>query len=94
MIAVNPPLPLTPRRRAALVQVLKGVVEYAVPTADFVVDGTPVGGWDRRTFADLRRVKMIEWSGDRGSVPVELTEQGRSALEEGKTPKRATPQAG
>lgn len=83
MTAEKSTLDLTPRRRAALTLVRDGRVEYCVPTADYMVDGVAVGGWDRRTFSDLQRAKLIDFSGERGSRPLGLTKQGERALDAG-----------
>lgn len=81
MMTILRPIAVTPRRREALVQVRKDLVKYRTSTADFVVDGMPVGGWDRRTFSDLQRAGLTTFTGDRGDRPVRLTKAGERLLE-------------
>lgn len=75
-----PKIAITPRRREALVQVDRGVVEFTPATADFSVENVIVGGWDRRTFADLYQVGLITYSDGRGNRQLRLTKAGERAL--------------
>lgn len=72
----------TPRRLNALrvVRDSRELVKYRVSTADFVVDGEVVGGWDRRTYSDLRRAGMITFTDGKGDRLVRLTKAGERFL--------------
>lgn len=75
------PLALTPRRREALVQVGRGVVQYRLKSADYIIDGQVIGGWDRRTYSDVRRAGLITFTDGKGDRLVRLTKAGEKALE-------------
>lgn len=75
------PIALTPLRRKALLEVKRGAVQYRVASADFVVDGIPMGGWDRRTYSEVHRAGLITYPDGRGDRTVRLTKHGREALE-------------
>lgn len=79
-------LALTARRRAALVRVQQGGVQYRTASADYIVDGDVIGGWDRRTYSDVRRAGLITFSEGKGDRSVRLTKAGEKALE---LPKRS-----
>lgn len=81
MTAEARPLALTQRRRAALLQVQRGVVQYRTTSADYVVDGGVIGGWDRRTYSDVRRAGLIAFTEGKGDRSVRLTKAGEKALE-------------
>lgn len=72
---------LTPLRRAALVHVTRGVVQYRTASADYIVDGEVIGGWDRRTYSDVRRAGLITFTEGKGDRSVRLTKAGEKALE-------------
>ena len=75
------PIALTPRRREALVQVQRRLVQYRTGSADFIVDGAVIGGWDRRTYSDVRRAGLITYTDGKGDRSVRLTKAGEKALE-------------
>lgn len=89
------PLVLTPRRRAALVHVQRGLVQYRTASADYVVEGEVIGGWDRRTYSDVRRAGLITFTEGKGDRSVRLTKAGEKALElpasDGDTPSGDAP---
>lgn len=72
---------LTSRRRDALVQAGRGVVQYRTASADYIVDGEVIGGWDRRTYSDVRRAGLITFTEGKGDRSVRLTRAGEKALE-------------
>lgn len=57
------------------------MVQYRIVSADYIVEGEVIGGWDRRTYADIRRAGLITFTEGRGDRPVGLTKAGRKALE-------------
>lgn len=80
MMTTARPMEITTRRREALIQVDRDLVQYRVASADFIVEGVPIGGWDRRTYSDLHRAGYMTWTGEVGDRSVRLTKDGKKAL--------------
>lgn len=94
MVDINT-ITLTKHRRDALLSVQRGEVQFRTVSADYIVDGLPVGGWVRRTYSDVRRAGLITYTDGRGDRSVRLTRAGERALEpsvaEGDTPSEDAP---
>lgn len=76
----NPDVNLTERRTVLLRTVADGRVQYDPATADFLVDGEPVGNWDRRTLSWLRAMRLIVPDDARVVSPMKVTELGMEHL--------------
>lgn len=72
----------TERRVNALTLVRARRVTYRPATAEWVVSGEAVGGWDFRTFTELRTGTALNVGNPNmdGLSKVELTEAGRGLL--------------
>lgn len=71
---------LTVQRREALRRIAADSVRYDPCTADYLIDGQPVGGWDWRTLSGLVQAGFAQRPRGRTQGPVRLTRAGEDAL--------------
>lgn len=66
----------TSSRAAALAQVMRGAVRYDMRTGVYTVDGEPLSGAQRRTYAYLHMCRVIEPCSREAESVLQLTAQG------------------